>query len=244
MAPPVLVRTSTRDEKYTTTNPSWTFDTTSCEYVQFDFPIGYHETGPPTAVTVDGVALTKIGEITSPTTVRYLQRWAGYIPVGNRGIGKTVAVTGQGNGFIALVTMRGYSNVHPTTPVRGSVVTGSGTFSEAGGTGLQTISVPSAIDDLVTDAYLTDPNGGVTSWTVGAGQTEDVNGVPTYATSSLNWRSTASHEAGATGSVVMNWTLAGGGTASGVWAAIGTSIQPPDSGAAHDPFITVQFKAA
>jgi hypothetical protein len=165
-----------------------------------------------TAVTWNGVSMTKIADSAESGFSRRVTVWA--LLAAATGVHNFV-ITEPTGGFKAWVLqMVSVQNVNASTPT-GTVVTATGTSTPA------TVNVTSASGELVIDFVSTGPGSDVTGMTVGAGQTQQVNLASGTAVTDI--RGGASVEAG-TATVTMSWSIATGGI--GNWAIAAIPIKP------------------
>lgn len=176
---------------------------------------GYSEGGVNvvTAVSYNGVALTKIGEVPWTSGQGVISVWRLLNPAAGS---HTVAITHNGD-LPVVYTAVSLSGVHQTTP-EGTVVTASGSSATASAT------VTSAGGELVVDFAAVDQDNGATA-TVGSGQTQRTNVSSALGLQFLDVLGLVSTEPGA-GSVTMDWSL----SPVDAWKTVAVPVKPATGG--------------
>ncbi len=165
------------------------------------------------SVTFDGVALAL--ELNSIGSGRRVSIWSLAAP---NVVTANIVVTLASAADVGMIASS-WEGVNQITPFSGSA-------ANSGNSATPSVVVPSAVGELVIDAFVHDNNGN--NPIVGAGQTElaDVNVIGDFRTAS-------SFEDGAAPNVTMDWS----GMGIGQWASVGASLQPavvaPVVGADH-----------
>lgn len=158
------------------------------------------------SVTVDGNNATQIDTIDNTGGARAVALW---YYVGAAAGSRTIAGALSASSAAGVISVSSYCGVHQTVTI-GTAVKDQSDFGDP------SVTVTSAVGEMVVDVA-GGRNNGSTTFTVGAGQTEDTN----LADAAIVLVSATSHQAGAA-SVDMTWTL---GDPSG-WAQVGVSLKP------------------
>lgn len=165
--------------------------------------VGLWNAATVSGVTYGGTPLTMLGSRQSGSS-QFVEWW--YLASAPAGTANVVVTTGVATWFGAVA--RNVSGVNHS----GAVF--SGLTSAAGTSTAPSVTVSSAVGDLVLDLVVSDVSGQV--FTVGAGQTLDA---AQNSLAGTDTRVAASHEVGAA-AVTMSWTLSG----SDGWLISGLSI--------------------
>lgn len=194
-----------------TTNPSFSYTTpTGSDRVLVVKIQGLASSDLPTGITYNSVSLTKAVELDGSLTSTAIWTLAAPTQGAN-----TVAVSGEVGAHDHVVTS--VQGGHQTTPVSNSA-------SASNTSGVPTVTVTSATDEMVFDSMAHEFNG---TLGVGAGQTlihKHESGEPSTGTS---------REAGAS-SVVMDWSRDSGNDLS--WATCAVSIAEAAAAAVSPTF--------
>lgn len=222
---------SPRTFAYTVTN--------GVTYLTLGLSTVYTETNPPSALTYNGVSMTKLVELNHGTeTDQYTQVWGLANP--DTGSSHNFSLTIGGAGIIMAATIRGLTG----TTTKRTEATATGTWFVATDLDEPTVTSSNTVNgDMVLDWLTISNRNGATGLvnavaTVGAGQTQDsgdtnkTNYTPNH---NLDSADISSHEAATGSSVVMSWGLANDAGANLYWGIVAIPFIPTAAGGGPQP---------